>query len=113
MEKYEKIKHRAHNTCDARNASNATVRIPTHQGQELELWNLAREITYQEAVKLEENQLKNVGILKASTGNTSKWLKSCVFTQVEKSIETIIKQFTAQKRQVEKEKMRRWKNKVM
>lgn len=110
MEEYEGIENDAP---DARDALNATARTSTTGGQELELWSPAGEIMYQKGVESEGNQLDNAGVLRASSGNSTKRQKSRVLTRAEKSAEAAMRQFAAQERQAEKEKMKEWKDKVM
>ena len=110
MEEYEGIENDARDACDA---PNPTARTSTHGGQELELWSPAEEISHQKEVESEGNQLDNAGVLRASSGNATKRLKSRVLTRAEKSAEAAMRQFAAQERQAEKEKMREWKDKVM
>ncbi len=112
MEVYEGIENDAHDACDALNAPNATAKTPTPEGQQLELWSPAGEITNQIDVESEENQLDNAGILKATSGNERR-LKSRVLTMAEKSAESAMRQLAAQERQVEKEKMKKWKSKFI
>ena len=113
MEEYEGIENRVPDACDAPRASNATARTPTPGGQELELWSPAGEITHQKEVESEGNQLENARVLRATTSNATKQLKSRVLTRAETSAEEAMRQFAAQERQIEKEKMRKWKDKVM
>ena len=101
MEEYEGIENHTHVACDA---SDPTA-TPAHAGQELELWSPADDILYQKAVESEGNQVENARVLRASSGNATKRLKSCVLTRAEKSAETAMRQFAAQERQAEKEKM--------
>ena len=110
IEEYEGIENDVSN---ARNARNATARISTTGGQELELWGLAREIMYQKGVELEGDQLKNAGVFRASSGNLTKRLKSRVLIRAEKSAKAAMRQYAAQERQVEKEQMKMWKENVM
>ena len=110
MEEYEGIENSAPDACDAPSASNATA---TPGGQELELWSPAGEITHQIGVESEENQVDNAGVLRATSGNVTKRLKSRVLTRAEKSAEAAMRQFAAQERQAEKAKMKEWKDKVM
>ena len=113
MEEYEGIENRVPDACDAPRASNAKARTSTPGGQELELWSPAGEITHQKEVESEGNQLENAGVLRATIGNATKRLKSRVLTREEKSTEAAMRQFAAQERQIEKENMRGWKDKVM
>ena len=112
MEVYEGIENDAHDACDAPNAPNATAKTPTLEGQQLELWSPAGEITNQIEVESEENQLDNAGILRATSGNARR-LKSRVLTRAEKSAESVMRQLATQERQAEKEKMKEWKSKFM
>ena len=54
-----------------------------------------------------------MGVLRASSGNATKRLKSRVLTTAEKSAEAAIRQFAAQERQAEKVKLKEWKDKAM
>lgn len=87
MEKYEEIEN------DAHNIRNTTRIIITPLGQELKLQSLAKEITYEIELELEENQLNNMWVLKVSNCNTTKQLKLLIFTRVGKSAETAMTQF--------------------
>ncbi len=91
---------------------NATAKTPTPEGQQLELWSPAREITNQIEVESEENQLDNAGTLRANSGNARRF-KSRVLTWAEKSAEATMRQFAAQERQAEKVMMKEWKSKFM
>ena len=110
MEEYEGIENYTRDACDA---TDATTNTSTHGGQELELWSPADDISYQKGVESEGNQLENAGVLRAGSGNATNRLKSRVLTRAEKSAGAAMRQFAAQERQAEKEKMREWKNKVM
>lgn len=57
--------------CEAPNAPNRTAKTPTSEGQQLELWRLAGEITNPIKVESEEKQLDNAGILKETSGNAT------------------------------------------
>lgn len=92
MEIYKKIKNNAYDVCKMPNAPNVIAKIPTFKGQQLELQSLAREITNQTEVELQENQLENAGILRATSSNTSR-LKSQILTRAEKSAELAMGQF--------------------
>ena len=76
MEEYEGIENHAHVACDAFDPT-AT---PTHAGQKLELWSFANDILYQKGVESEGNQVENARVLRASSGNATKWPKSRVIT---------------------------------
>lgn len=101
MEEYEGIEDYTHDTC---NAPDPTA-TSTHGGQELELQSPADNILYQKGVESEGKQLKNAGVLRASSGNTTKWLKLHVLTRAKKSANAAMKQFAAQKYQAEKKKI--------
>ena len=106
MEEYEGIENDARDACDACNAPNPTARTSIHRGQQFELWSSAKEILHQKGLELEGNQLDNVGVLGANSGNLTKRLKLRVLKRAEKSAEAAMRQFAAQERQAEKEKMR-------
>lgn len=110
MEEYERIENYTRDACDT---PDPIATPTTHGGQGLELWSPADDISYQKGVESEGNQLENAGVLKVSSGNATKRLKLRVLTRAEKSAEAAMRQFAAQERQAEKEKMREWKNKVM
>lgn len=107
MEEYEGIENDAPDACDTPYAPNATATTATPGGQELELWSPAGEITYQIGVESEGNQLDNAGVLRATSGNATKRLKSQVLIKAEKSAEAAMRQFAAQEHQAEKEKTRK------
>lgn len=69
MEEYKGIENCAPDIYDARSTPNAIAKTPTREGQQLELWSPVEEITNQMRVKLEENQLDNAGVFRATSGN--------------------------------------------
>lgn len=81
MKEYEGIENNAPGMCDTPNALQATVKTAILREQELELWSLTGEIINQIGVELEENQLKNVGVFRATNGNVTKRLKLQVLTR--------------------------------
>ena len=68
---------------------------------------------YQKEIKSERNQLDNTEVLRASSGNSTKRLKLRLLTRAKKFAEAAMKQFATQKRQVEKEQIKMWKENVM
>ena len=55
----------------------------------------------------------NLGVLRATSGNATKRLKSRVTTRAGKSAQAVIKQFATQELQAKKGKMQEWKENVM
>lgn len=92
MEEYEGIENDAPDAYDAPNAPNATATRATPRGQELDLWSPAGEIVHKIEVESEENQLDNMRVLRASSGNATKRLKSRALTSTKKSAEAIMRQ---------------------
>lgn len=74
IEKCEEIKN------SALNAFNVTVKTPTSEGQQLELWCQTRKIIYQKEVKSEGNHLENAEVFRKTTGNVTKRLKLRILT---------------------------------
>lgn len=68
---------------------------------------------HERGVKLEENQLGNVKVLRAISKNVIKWLKLHVTTKAKKFVEALIKKFAIQEFQVKKDKMQRWKKNII
>ena len=110
MEKYEKIENNAPNSFDAFDAPATTI---TPGGHKYGTLSQTGQIMYKGGVESEKNQLGNVGVLRATSGNATKRLKSRVTTRAGKSAEAAIKKFVTQELQVEKDKMQGWKENVM
>ena len=107
MEDYEAMASDAH---DAYNAFDATA-IETQGSNENEALHQGIE------VELEEDNVLNVGVLKATSGNVSKRLgtrqETRMATRASKNGATAIQQMATQERHVEKLRMQEWKRKVM
>ena len=108
MEEYEDVESNALVAYDASDATEATAATMKGQKQEIESQSLlnARQLE----LEIERNQLGNLGILKATSGNTVKRWKmrqeTRAITRAGKLAEAAIKQIATQKLQTEKEKMR-------
>ena len=92
MEEYEGIENYI---CDICNVTKPVPKTSTHEGEKLELWSPTDDILYQKEVEPEGNQLDNAGVLRASSRNTTKRLKSRVLTWAEKSAKAVMRQFAA------------------
>lgn len=68
IEAYKQIKNDIYNVCNTPIALNATAKIQTLKSQ-LKLQSPVRAISNQREVELEEDQLNNVEIQKANSGN--------------------------------------------
>lgn len=62
---------------------------------------------------MEEKQLGNVEVLRATSKNVIKRLKLRVTTKAKKFVKVVIKKFAIQEFQVKKDKMQRWKKNVI
>ena len=61
---------------------------------------------HQKEVESKENQLENARVLRVTISNATKRLKPRIFTRAEKFAKAAMRQYAAQERQIEKEKMR-------
>lgn len=68
---------------------------------------------YEGGVKLEEKQLGNVEVLRATSKNVIKRLKLRITTKAKKFVGAVIKKFAIQEFQVKKDKMQKWKKNVI
>lgn len=76
----------------------ATTTTPGQHGHEAS--SQTGQIIHELEVESERNRLGNAGVLKATSGNAPKRLKSRVITRAGKSAEAVIKQFATQELQV-------------
>ena len=78
---------------------------------------LHQALQHQLGGEAERNQLANIGVLKATSGNATKRLKirqdTRVATRASKNAEAAIKQIATQELQPEKGRMQEWKQYVM
>lgn len=104
MEEYEGIEN---------DASEATATTTTPGGQVHEVLSQAGQIRHEVVRESERSRLGNAGVLKATSGDATKGLKSRTTIRTGKSTKAVIKQFTTQELQAEKGKMQEWKDMVM
>ena len=111
MEEYEDLEGDA---CDACDAPDATA---TTREYEQEALSQTGQVACQSGMEGQRNQLVSLGVLKATSGNAAKRLRTRQETRTtakwSKTAEATIKQIATQERQVEKEKMKAWKQMVM
>ena len=75
-----------------KNATDASATATTPGGQEHEASSQTEHMVQWVGVESEKNEGGNVGVLRATSGNATKRLKSRVTTRAGKSAQTVIKQ---------------------
>ena len=103
MEEYEEMEN---------DASDATATTTTPVGHEQGISSRTGQIRHEIEAEPEKSRLGNAGIIRATSGNATRRLKSRVTTRAGKSAEAVIK-FASQELEGEKEKMQEWKENVM
>ena len=99
---------------DASDASDAPAKTATPRGQEHEGSSQSGQMVPWIGVESETNGLGDLGVLRATSGNATKRLKTRAITRAGKSAQAIImKQIATEERQAEKGKMKEWKENIM
>lgn len=112
MEEYEEMENGAPNALDAPDVFAATTTTP--QGEDYEELSQSRQMVPWMGAESEINGMGIRGILKATSGNATKKLKTRAITRAGKSAQSIImKQIATEERQAEKGMMKEWKGKNM
>ena len=99
---------------DASDASDVSAKTATPRGQEHEGSSQSGQMVPWVGVESETNGLEDLGVLRATSGNATKRLKTRAITRAGKSAQAIImKQIATEERQAEKGKMKEWKENIM
>ena len=94
-----------------KNDASATTATP--RGQEHEVSSQSGQVVQWVGVESERNEVGSLGILRTTSENATKRMKSRVTARAGKSTQAAIKQFATQELQAEKGKMQEWKENVM
>lgn len=99
---------------DAFDAPDASATTATPRGQEHEESSQSGQMMPWGGAESETNGVGSLGVLRATSGNATKRLKTRAMTKAEKSARAItMKQIATEERQAEKGKMKEWKENIM
>ena len=109
MKEYEEMGNGAHDAFDAPNASATT----TPRGEKHEGSSQSGQMVPWTGAESETNGVGSLGILRATSGNATKKLKTRAITRAGKSAQAIIlKQIATEECQAEKGQMKEWKENI-